>query len=73
MADKLDDGGGWRRRELAAVGAGGAGASRTLVGALFELLVVCRLLDQVENGDRERGVGQRVGLGVDVVITCFRL
>jgi hypothetical protein len=37
--------------------------ARTLVGALLELLVVCGLLDDVEDGDAERGVGEGVGLG----------
>jgi hypothetical protein len=41
----------------------------TFVGALLELLVVGRLLDQVEDLDCELRVGQRVGLGVDSVLS----
>ena len=36
----------------------------TLVRALFELFVVGRLLDDVEDGDGELGVGQGEGLGI---------
>ena len=41
-----------------------AAAARTLVRALFELLVVGSLLDDVEDRDREVGVREREGLGV---------
>ena len=40
------------------------GVPLTLVGALLELLVVGRLLDNVEDGDRELSVGERKRLGV---------
>ena len=41
----------------------------TLVGALAELLVARRLLDEVEDLGGERTVRQRVGLGVHGVLS----
>lgn len=37
----------------------------TLVGSLLQLLEVGRLLDDVEDGDSQVGVGEGEGLGVD--------
>jgi len=45
-------------------------AARTLVRALFELLVVGSLLDDVEDRDRQVGVREREGLGVRSVRLC---
>jgi hypothetical protein len=46
--------------------------SRTLVGALLQLLVVGRLLDDIKDGDRQRSVREREGLGVGFSLRAER-
>ena len=50
-----------------AAAAAAAGGSLTLVSALLELLVVGRLLDEVQDGDRQVWPRERVRLGVHSV------
>jgi len=45
---------------------------RTLIGSLLELLVVGRLLDQVQDRLGQLGAGQRKGLGVHFFISLWR-